>query len=174
MGGMMIAIASSIYIQTKGIIGAFLFAIGLLTILNMDFKLYTGTIDFARAGDAKNLAIILIGNLIGTAILFGFPQTTAHEIVEIKLNTSFPALFLKSLICGIFVYTAVVCFKKGIHYMVPLCVAGFILFGAEHCIADFCYFIMSASFDSRMIPFFLITVCGNSLGAILIDKIKNF
>ena len=69
-GGMMIAIASYIYLQVGGIVGAFLFSIGLLTILNMNFKLYTGAIGFIHmtAVDIKNIITILFGNLIGALL----------------------------------------------------------------------------------------------------------
>ena len=79
---------------------------------------------------------------------------------------------IKAIVCGIFMYTAVSCFRNSVPYMGPLCVAGFILFGGEHCIADLCYFIASGSFCYEMFPFFVVTLIGNSLGAILIDRTK--
>ena len=172
LGGVMIAIASYIYLQTGGIVGAFLFSIGLLTILNMNFKLYTGAIGFTHSID-KNIITILIGNIIGTCLLFAFPHPAAIPLVASKLALPLDIVLIKAIICGMFMYIAVSCFRNSIPYMVPLCVAGFILFGGEHCIADLCYFIASNSFCFQMIPFFIIALIGNTLGAILIDKIKN-
>lgn len=70
LGGVMIAIASYIYLQIGGIAGAFLFSIGLLSILNMDFKLYTGAIGFYHSSlqDMKMLQPYLL--VIAQAHLF--------------------------------------------------------------------------------------------------------
>lgn len=173
-GGMMIAIASYIYLQVGGVLGAFLFSIGLLTILNMNFKLYTGAIGFIHmtAADIKNIITILFGNLIGACLLLIFPHPAAAALVATKLALPLGLVMIKAIVCGIFMYTAVSCFRNSVPYMVPLCVAGFILFGGEHCIADLCYFIASGSFCYEMFPFFVVALIGNSLGAILIDRTK--
>lgn len=173
-GGMMIAIASYIYLQISGVLGAFLFSIGLLTILNMNFKLYTGAIGFIHmtAVDIKNIITILFGNLIGACLLVIFPHSAAAALVATKLTLPLGIVMIKAIICGMFMYAAVSCFRNSIPYMVPLCVTGFILFGGEHCIADLCYFIASGSFCYEMFPFFIVALIGNSLGAILIDRTK--
>ena len=124
------------------------------------------------AADMKNITTILIGNLIGTCLLFAFPHPAAATLVATKLALPLGIVMVKAIICGMFMYTAVSCFRNSAPYMVPLCVAGFILFGGEHCIADLCYFIASGSFYYQMFPFFIIALIGNSLGAILIDKTK--
>lgn len=122
--------------------------------------------------DIQNIITILIGNLIGTCLLFVFPYPAAAALVATKLALPLGVVMIKAIICGMFMYTAVSCFRNSTPYMVPLCVAGFILFGGEHCIADLCYFIASGSFCYQMFPFFIVALIGNSLGAILIDKTK--
>ena len=63
LGGLSIAIASCIYLQFNGIVGAFLFSIGLFLILNMGFKLFTGTVGYIKSKeDIRDNLIILIGN----------------------------------------------------------------------------------------------------------------
>ena len=104
------------------------------------------------ATDIKNITIILIGNLIGTCLLFAFPHPAAVALVATKLALPLGVVMIKAIICGMFMYTAVSCFRSSAPYMVPLCVAGFILFGGEHCIADLCYFIASGSFCYQMFP----------------------
>lgn len=172
-GGAMIGIASYIYLMTGGVVGAFLFSIGLLTILNMDFKLYTGAIGFAKKRDIPNLAAILFGNIIGTCLLFVFPLEAALPLVLTKLSLSLPIVFFKAIICGVFMYTAVSSFRIGKDYMVPVSVAGFILAGGEHCIADICYFIAARYFSLDVLLFIIVVIAGNSLGSILVDKIKD-
>lgn len=62
----MIAIASYIYLSVGGIVGAIMFSIGLLTILNMGFKLFTGSVGYIKSkDDIRDNIIILIGNIIG-------------------------------------------------------------------------------------------------------------
>ena len=49
LGGAMIAIATKIFLMVGGgVLGALLFSIGLLVILNMEFKLFTGTVGYIR------------------------------------------------------------------------------------------------------------------------------
>lgn len=172
-GGAMIGIASYIYLMTGGIVGAFLFSIGLLTILNMNFKLYTGAVGFAKKHDVPSLAAILLGNIIGTCLLFAFPLEAALPLVLAKLSISLPIVFLKAIICGIFMYAAVSSFCNGKDYMVPVSVVGFILAGGEHCIADMCYFIAARYFSLDVLLFIIVVIAGNSLGSILVDKIKD-
>lgn len=42
MAGFMIALAAAIYITVGGVVGAFMFSLGLLTILYFQFNLFTG------------------------------------------------------------------------------------------------------------------------------------
>ena len=170
----MIALSSYIYLQVGGVIGAFLFSIGLLTILNMNFKLYTGAIGYVKGDkqEIKEMIIILIGNFIGSCLLLLFPHAAAASLVASKLALPLSLVLIKAIVCGIFMYVAVDCFCNSSTYMVPLCVAGFILFGGEHCIADLCYFIASGTFDISMPIFFVVALIGNSVGAIIIDKVK--
>lgn len=171
LAGMFIAIASYIYLQTQGIIGAFLFSSGLLIILNMKFKLFTGTVGYIKnKNDILNNLYIFIGNIIGTAISFIISSPEAIPLVMSKLALPFYLIFIKAIICGALIYIAVSCFKKSKDYMVPICVSTFILCGAEHCIADLCFMFMANIFS---IYFFFIVTIGNVLGAILINRVEN-
>lgn len=69
----MIAIASYIYLSVGGIVGAIMFSIGLLTILNMQFKLFTGSVGYIKSkNDIKDNLIILSGNIIGACGILAF------------------------------------------------------------------------------------------------------
>lgn len=168
LGGVFIAISSYIYLQTGGIIGAGLFSIGLFVILNMQLKLFTGSIGYVKTSDdlQKNL-LILLGNILGAFLLVLFPNQAAILLVTTKLQFSFLQLFIKSLICGMFIYSAVQSFNNKKDYMILVCILGFILFGAEHCIADLCYFICARLFSLQILLFLIIVTLGNSIGAIL-------
>lgn len=172
LGGLSIAIASCIYLQFNGIIGAFLFSIGLLLILNMGFKLFTGTVGFIKSKeDVRDNALILFGNTIGTCGSLVLPIGSAGPVVADKLAAPLAITFVEAIICGIFIYSAVACYRKGKDYMVSVCVAGFILCGAEHCIADLCYFIMAGSFSLDAVVFLIVVAIGNAIGALAIDRL---
>ena len=54
-------------------------------------------------------------------------------------------------------------------YITAIAVTIFILIGAEHCVADFPYLIVNLSFVN-ICKLFLV-ILGNSIGAILIEKV---
>lgn len=172
LGGLSIAIASCIYLQFNGIVGAFLFSIGLFLILNMGFKLFTGTVGYIKSKeDVRDNLVILIGNIIGTCGSLVLPIGSAGPVVAAKLSAPLPITFVEGIICGIFIYSSVACYRKGKDYMVPICVAGFILCGAEHCIADLCYILMANALSFESVLFLLVVATGNAIGALLIDRI---
>ena len=172
LGGFSIAIASCIYLQFGGIVGAFLFSIGLYLILNMEFKLFTGTVGYIKSKeDVLDNLIILIGNIIGACGSLVFPIGAAAPIVADKLATPLVIVFIEGFICGIFIYSAVASYRKGKDYMVAACVAGFILCGAEHCIADLCYILMANAISFEAIVFLMVVAFGNAMGALSIDRI---
>lgn len=168
----MIAIASYIYLSVGGIVGAIMFSIGLLTILNMQFKLFTGSVGYIKSkNDIKDNLIILSGNIIGARIL-AFPHAAALYLVSTKIAVPLYLVFLKGIVCGIFIYSAVSSFKRNKDYMVPVCVTGFILFGGEHCIADLCYALAAGVLSIDIILFLIVVTLGNSIGAIIVDRIQ--
>jgi nitrite transporter NirC len=171
-GGLSIAIASYIYLQVGGILGAFLFSIGLLLILNMGFKLFTGTVGYIKSKeDFKDNMIILLGNIIGACGSLAFPIASASSLITTKLSTPLLIVLLKGIVCGIFIYSAVACFRKNKDYMVPVCVVGFITFGAEHCIADLCYALYARFFSLDIVIFLLVVTLGNAIGALIVDRV---
>ncbi|WP_281513169.1 formate/nitrite transporter family protein [Bacteroides acidifaciens] len=174
-GGISISIASYVYLQTGGIIGAFLFSIGLLIILNMEFPLFTGIVGYIDAVKyVRKNVIVLLGNIIGCQLSSVFCHTAASDIVLQKVNTSAAMTFLESVLCGMLIYIAVECFRKRKDYMVTLCVAAFILSGAEHCIADLCFILIARQMSIEAIRFLSIVTLGNSIGAILTYKVNHW
>lgn len=122
--------------------------------------------------DIKDNIIILFGNIIGACGMLFFPNPVAATLMVAKLESTALLVFLRGIVCGIFIYSAVYSFKKEKDYMVPVCVIGFIMFGAEHCIADFCYTLAAGIFSFDVLLFLFIVALGNSIGAIIVDKIK--
>ena len=171
----MIAIATKIFLMVGGgVLGALLFSIGLLVILNMEFKLFTGTIGYIRTiDDFFDNVIILFGNILGACLLVALSPVSAVSILVEKLSVSLLIAFVRAIVCGGLIYSAVHCYKQGKDYMVVACVMGFILCGAEHCIADLCFAIATGVMSFKIFLFLTVVTLGNSLGAIIVDRITR-
>ena len=170
----MIAIATKIFLTVGGgVLGALLFSIGLLVILNMEFKLFTGTVGYIRTlDDFFDNVIILFGNILGACLLVALSPISAVPLLIEKLSVSLLLAFVRAIVCGGLIYSAVHCHKQGKDYMVVACVMGFILCGAEHCIADLCYALAASTFSIDILLFLIVVTIGNSIGAIIVDRIQ--
>ena len=118
MAGALIAIAGTTYLYLKAdhtIIGAFLFAFGLLCVVTLDYKLYTGRIGYIIDKDKSYIIEILwiiLGNLLGSILIAsiiylanyeGIIQT-AKTLVETKLSRNIFEIFGLSIMCGMMMY----------------------------------------------------------------------
>lgn len=184
------------------IIGPFLFTLGLILICNFGFFLYTGKICYLfdkteekTLSKALTLLIMLVGNLLGTLFfssllkLFMQDNTTNINIienlkltVESKIDYSWYQMIGLSFFCGMLVYIAVEGFKKidnnfGKYVVLVLAIAGFIIMGFEHSIANMFYYFLSGNFSLMAFVSLLLCVIGNSLGGLFIptlNKILNY
>ena len=86
--GVMIAIGAVIYLNCPNrIVGAFLFSIGLIVIMEFEFNLYTGKVGFARTfKDSLLLVLIFITNAIGCSLIFLLPTNDAVNIWTGRLD----------------------------------------------------------------------------------------
>lgn len=171
----MIAIATKIFLEVGGgVLGALLFSIGLLVILNMEFKLFTGTVGYIRTlDDFFDNVIILFGNILGACLLVALSPISAMSILLEKLSVPLLLAFVRAVVCGGLIYSAVKCHKENKDHMVIACVMGFILCGAEHCIADLCFAIATGVMSFKIFLFLTIVTLGNSLGAVMVDRITR-
>lgn len=154
----------------NSIYGALFFSFGLITIINMQLSLYTGKVGFL----AKNLSIILLGNFIGVAATIGLYALgnqnfggLISQAAALKFSKSFLTLFINAFFCGMLIHFAV---KNKYLPITIFAVIIFILIKAEHCIADFPYLIFS--FSNLNVLKFASIILGNSLGAIMIERLS--
>ena len=79
LAGFMIALSAAIYLSVGGVIGAFMFSIGLLSILYFQYSLFTGKAGMLAEGAIRpeRLVLVWLGNLIGCAA-FGALMFTTH------------------------------------------------------------------------------------------------
>lgn len=150
-------------------VGAMLFSLALLVIIECGLQLYTGKIGFVKTVPAENLAVMLAGNLFGSAVPMLMVATQRPEVMEAmrgaadqKFSNTFPALFFYGCLCGVLMFVAVYCKKM---LITVFCIMVFILSGYEHCIADFPYLLLN--FSMVNVLKYITIILGNSAGSII-------
>lgn len=169
LSGVILSIVCKCYLCCENkVVGAALFSLALLAIIELKLKLYTGEIKNINKSNIFTLFIILIGNFIG-AQLFLLWRQDVTDIITIKLSYDWNNLIIKSFGCGILMAIATT-IKKPITTI--MCITVFILSGFEHSIANMCYFAGYYTFNT--LKFFIINIFGNSLGAIAFYKLYKW
>ena len=194
--GFCIGIGGIVFLmQENKFAGAFLFAVGLLTILIFRFNLFTGMVGYVTENLlAKKWSYLLtvlfvwIGNLGGTALAALLVRLTrlapglipkCEGMMKTKLADSWYSLLILGVFCGMLMFIAVDTYKKKILEKDFLCcvavfmgVMVFILAGFEHSIADMFYFILTDSLIEA-IPALLLITLGNAIGGNLIPLVQK-
>lgn len=170
LAGICIGLGGAIFIKLGGVIGACMFAFGLLTVVHFKLPLYTGTAGFIQLNkfeEYKKMFIILLGNILGCILLsyMNIKGIDGTSIIQSRIDTSYLQCLLNAIGCGL-IMTLIV--KGGrdknlllILFGIPL----FILLGFYHSIAD-AYYMMVTSDQLRNIYFsrYLVIVAGNFIG----------
>ncbi len=198
LAGIMISIGGTVYVnlvETSKIVGAMLFAVGLVTICAFGLALFTGMAGYLFDGDAKknvlDLLTVWAGNFVGCvttgfmlrAVLGGSDFIELAETVAAgKLLVGPGRAFVTGMLCGVLMYVAVDNFRNSQHEIgkylgILLCVPAFILAGFEHSIADMYFLAAGLGTDLFALdPIFLI-VCvtaGNLIGSVVFAEIRKF
>ncbi len=157
-------------------IGPIIFAFGLLGVCYMGQNLFTGKCGFLFQDKIKiwDLLIILIVNLLA-GYLFGLLYSCVDlEIVNnavAKVGTweISVAFFVKSLLCGVIMYIAVLMYRKGTPLGIIFGIPLFIFCGFQHCIANIVTLGVARTFDLSL----LICILGNFLGSLFVWYISR-
>ncbi len=176
LAGICIGIAGFGYLAEKSIIGAVLFAFGLLTVVHYGLRLYTGTAGFIKRGEVGKLFFILFGNIIGclaVALMVRCSpmplQETAQKILEGRLAMGPLRGSILAVGCGFIMTTAVTFARKSQNLPLLFGVPLFIMCGFPHCVADvFYYLCVPVSFLAdnaiNILIFYVCIVAGNFVG----------
>lgn len=181
MAGLLISIGGTVFLScTDKVVGAVAFTIGLLAVCYYGANLYTGRIGYLFDKHDKDgiqdLVFGLLGNLTGTTacgLLLGpLKGEAAVALCSPKLTQAPLETVLRAAFCGMLVYIAVNLFRDkktplGILIGIPV----FILSGFEHSIADAFYFAAAGIFSGEAAVFILLVLAGNSVGALLFDRL---
>ena len=177
IAGVLIGIGAYAYASIANkVLGAFIFSIGLISVFALQAHLFTGKIGGLNKNNWKDLIWMLIGNLIGIAlvVLIAAPKETIREVCLVittaKLEKDLYIAFLDALMCGVIIQLAVELKSKD-PVSTIICIMCFILCGFEHCIANTFYFICDGVMYWQEIIYFIIYVLGNTLGAIALKHL---
>ena len=191
LAGIMIGIGGVIYLSCDNkYIGAFLFGLGLFTILTFGFNLYTGKIGYAVENKPSyiiDLILIWLGNLVGTIIVGLSAQLTrvgeslaekAQVLCETKLNDNLISIFVLSVFCGLLMFIAADGYRNITNpiaqvMVIFLPVMVFILSGFEHCVANMFYFTVGNMWSWKSVMWLTIMTAGNSVGGMLIPVARK-
>jgi len=197
LAGLLIGMGDIVYVVSENhILGAFLFSLGLISILIKGYPLYTGRIGYVEKwSDLWNprtgMLPIIVCNFVGIALVCSLANlsrlnlSAVDAMVATKVSqTWYSALFL-AWGCGAMMYLAVNGWRKTSNPLtVILPIMFFILCGFEHCIANYGYFWMYIAGDGcqhvteRLAELpagfctnLLLMIVGNALGSLTFSKI---
>lgn len=189
--GLCIGLGGTVYLSCDNkILGSFLFGLGLFTILNFGFNLFTGKVGYFVNNKPSYwgfLGIVWLGNFIGTflfakmivATRYGATlQAKANALCLVKDGDSIVSLLILGIFCGMLMFIAADGYKNienqaGKIVVVFLPVMVFILSGFEHCIADMFYFSLAGDFSTLMLKSLIVITVGNSIGGGLIPLARR-
>lgn len=183
--GLMIAIGGAVFLGCEErTLGAILFTVGLISVVQMELYLFTGKIGFVaeqyNKGDALALITGLVGNYVaatlsGLMVSYALPSSRekAALMVAKKLAQNPLQTFILGLFCGILMYFAIKLYKKktliGVLFAVPV----FIVAGFEHSIADMFYVAAARNITEKSFLFLFMVVLGNTVGAMILPMLKR-
>lgn len=151
-------------------IGPVIFALGLLGVCYMGQNLFTGKCGFLIEDKIKvrDLLIILLVNLVagylcGLIYSFADKEIVTNSIAKVATWDFSMSFFIRSVLCGVIMYIAVLLYRKGtplgIIYGIPL----FIFCGFQHCIANIITLGVARTFHWSIV----LAILGNFVGSIL-------
>lgn len=188
--GMMIGVGGIVYLASPDkVVGAVLFAVGLLTICTYGLKLFTGAIGYLITDRSTSwverlatAGAVWLGNLVATdwvgwMIHLLRPELAdkAKVIVDAKMSAGYASVLVMAVFCGILMYLAVDIYRNrsGIYQLIGIFVAVpvFILAGFEHSIANMFYMAAGYGhtvFSVEALVFLLVVTCGNAAGSVVL------
>lgn len=178
MAGGAIGIAATVYLKVGGVIGAVMFAFGLIVVVAMKLPLFTGQAQHVwsrKGGEYILLGLMLMLNLAGCFILSALTCNSeiaeaSRAIINTRLSKGPLMCGLLSIPCG-FIMTAAVRGAGMRNNWLPLIfgVPAFIICGFPHCVADSYYYASCGreffiANGWHLLAAYLPTVAGNFLG----------
>lgn len=157
------------------LVGAVLFALGLLSIVGYKIKLFTGTAGFITKNEIGTLLLILLGNIAGcycmslltkVSPLCNSLQLAAMNIMETRLAAGAVRCGILAVGCGLLMTTAVTFARQNNYLPLLFAVPLFIVCGFPHCVADAFYYLTVpyCNWSLDMLEVYVATILGNAVG----------
>ena len=183
------------------VVAALFFTIGLFTICERGYNLFTGKVCYVFDNKPKYLIFLLVvwvGNLLGTMLIAFIERCTsindaiqpvAAAMVDTKMsdyNGNFAlrllSLFFLGILCDVFIFIAVNGYAKSKYQMgkylsLIFGVTCFIVCGTEQSIADMYYWCISGRLYSnfgKSILCLLVITLGNSVGGFFFPVVEKY
>ena len=178
VSGICVSLGCICYLSIENkIVGAFLFSVGIISIITYGLTLYTGRIGVVKSlSDVIDSILYLFGNMCGSMITYCIMQLTPiynkiqeplQNIVAYKTSLSLLELFILGMFCGVLMLFAT---KNTKNLILPvLCIAVFILIGAEHSVAN-SFYMLSTNDIFLYLKNIVVVALGNATGSIIINK----
>lgn len=191
LGGACIAFGGIAFLSIENkVTGAVFFTLGLFTIVTNGLNLFTGKVCYVfenKPGYIIDVVLIWLGNFVGTFLTARLASLTriaaiaerAAALCRTKLDDNLLSIFILALFCNIFIYIAVDGFKNNEHQLgkylaLVFGVAGFILCGFEHCVANMFYFSMADMWSGQSFIYLLVMTAGNVAGGVIFPLARSF
>lgn len=173
---LLIALGDFALLKLGNPIGPVIFAFGLLGVCYMGQNLFTGKCGFFVEDKIKllDLLVILVVNLLAgyfIGVVFSLIDTQVATSAALKAaswEVSMP-FFIKSILCGVIMYIAVLMYRKGTPLGIIFGIPLFIFCGFQHCIANVITMGVAQTFSWSLI----ICVFGNFVGSLLMWLISR-
>ena len=170
LAGICIGLGGAIFIKIGGIVGACMFAFGLLTVVHFKLPLYTGTagfINLCKFDEYIKMLYILLGNILGCILLsyLNIKDIDGTLIIQSRIDAGYIQSFLNGIGCGLIMTLIVQGGRDKNLLLILFGIPLFILLGFYHSIAD-AYYMMVSPIELRMEYFgtYWTIVFGNFIG----------
>ena len=180
LAGLLIGIGGFAFLSVDNkYVGAFLFSVGLISVILLGAMLYTGKVGYVRTiPNAVKMIPMCILNMAGAA-LFGVVthplagdqaiRSAGNKLAKAPLN-----VFISAAICGALIFLAVELFQRSknvVTIIIP--VFTFVAVGADHCIANAYYFAAAGEFTIDALLYLIICVFGNATGSLVVSLLQG-
>lgn len=160
------------------VVGAVLFSVGLLAIMEYNLNLFTGKIGLVKSpGDVFDAIIYLAMNMLGSMILSRIVSVIPRlsdvadkcvAIANTKMSYAITDVFVMGIFCGALMLFATK--HRDNRLLTVMCVSVFIICGFEHSVADSFYLTFYNDAIAASIRIIIIAI-GNAIGAIGMNQL---
>lgn len=171
LAGICIGLGGAIFLKLGGIIGAIMFAFGLLTVIHFALPLYTGTAGFIYLKDWREyfiMIIILLGNILGCYLLslLNIQGIDGSSVIQARLDAGWLQCLYNAIGCGLIMTLIVQGGREKNLLLILFGIPLFILLGFYHSIADAFYMMVCPETlrNDYILSVYGIIVLGNFIG----------